>query len=110
MKVNVTIKDNNQINILFDGEIEDEKHIIFNNGFFNQIDVYDNGIVVTCINEDHKTKMELVDDPHLSVETSEGILNLPINLLDFYKSSDKLIIRYQISEEIKEISINYTRR
>ena len=74
-----------------------------------EVCIFEDGLCFFKQSEDHLLELHLKTDYYAKITTEEGILKIPVKVLDFSMNSDILVIRYLIDDEERIIEIKFYR-
>lgn len=109
MKVQIVLQDGRNRDVINVENIEDRNYFSYidSDGGFNQVEVFEDGLMIVRKAKDHVTKLNFGKDSFVEVISKEGTLTFFIKVVEIYKNFDIISIDYRVNEDDKKIIIKY---
>ena len=111
MRVQVILEDKeeNYREVINVENVLDKKHFSYvdSYGATNNLRVFNDGITIFRLDEDHKTFVVLRKKSFIEVKTSEGSIKFSVKILALNLNNDIISIGYCVSDYKKHIEIRY---
>lgn len=112
MKAEVILTDlsNNEINRAFIDGFDNKDNLEYEDGNGNKckLSIFDDGLVLNEICDDHSLELNLRKSLSLAkIVSAYGEMQIDVKVVDFLKKNDILVMRYIVNEQEREIRVIY---